>query len=206
MALIIVEPASTFKIRTSNWRQSGGVTYQRSDFTGRTRALRLGPAARWRCELELVPETGAPGQQLVASRAFLAAAARGDFGLKIPFFDSPQTATASCTSFGGTQAGFQINVQGLPASQTILPSGSIITLAWGVDRFQPCVLLANLVSNASGQGVLSMNQPAREPVIDGTVIILDRPFALMRAADALAWSHSPFQIHQLGSLQLEEVF
>lgn len=204
MALNIIDLPPNIRFRTSGWRQTGGVTYNRSAFTGATRAIRIGPAARWTCDLEIVPSTNATVYQQTIS--FMAAASRHDYAVRIPMVDLAQTATAICQTNGANQIGDTIALDGLPASTTILQPGAIITIVRNIDDEQSAVLLTPLTSNASGQATAFLNTPMRAAVPDNCTVRLALPRVLMRARDALAWDVSPGLVHGFQAVSMEEVF
>jgi hypothetical protein len=62
------------------------------------------------------------------------------------------------------------------------------------------------VADASGNATAQLGTPLRSSPSNGAVVELDRPWALMRALDPLAWSAAPGGIHGARQLQLEEAF
>ena len=203
MALTVLGIPPNVKFRTASWRQSGGVVYNRSVFTGAARALRLGPAARWTCELEIVPSTDPVSYQ--QARAFLAVAARHNFAYRIPMVDFAQTATATCLTNGTNQIGESIALDGLPNSTDLLGPGALITFVFDVGQEQSCTLLEQLTSNASGQATAILDVPLRRPIANNSTVLLAFPHCLMRAPQSLAWSVSAGQVHGFPSFTMEEV-
>jgi hypothetical protein len=203
MALTVLGLPPNVKFRTSGWRQTGGVVYNRSVFTGAARALRLGPAARWACELAIVPSTD-PAFYLQA-RSFLAGAARPDYAYRIPMVDLAQTATTSCLTNGTNQTGETIALDGLPNSTALLSPGALITFVFDIGQEQSCTLLEPLTSNASGQATAVIDVPLRRPIANNSTVLLAFPSCLMRAPQSLAWSVSAGQVHDFPSFTMEEV-
>ena len=86
MALTVLDIPPLVSFVTTNWRQSGGVIYNRSEFTGRTRALHIGPAARWACDFQIVATNDRAAVEQV--RSFLAVASRHDYAFRMPVADT----------------------------------------------------------------------------------------------------------------------
>lgn len=177
---------------------------QRAVFTGATKALLLGPSARWAFELEIVPSTDPAFYQ--QARSFLAAAARHNIAYRIPMVDFAQTATAACLTNGTNQLGESIALDGLPNSTAVLSPGALITFVFDVGQEQSCTLLQPLTSNASGQATAVIDTPLCRPIANNSTVLLALPHCLMRAPQSLQWSVLPAQIHEFAPITMEEVF
>lgn len=204
MALSIVDIPPLVKFVTTNWRQTGGVIYNRSEFTGRTRALRIGPAARWTCDFEIVPTTDAATIEQV--RSFLAIASRHDYAFRLPMTDAAQSATVTGAVNGAGQLGDTLAIDGLPVSTSVLGPGGIISVAQGSDDEQPLVLLTVLSSNGSGQATVLLNTPLRRAPADNAVVKIASPIAIMRLRDAMSYQVQPGLINTWPSFTAEEAF
>lgn len=204
MPLTIIDVPALARLRSVNWRQVGGVVYQRSEFTGRTKALQLGPASRWSCTFDLVPTATAAAFAQV--RLFMAALARPEYAVRMPLNTVAQTATATCLVNGGPQLGDAIAIKGLPVSTTVLEAGRFITFNLATDDEQTAVLLSALVSDGAGNATASINRPLRKAVVNNGVVRLAVATAIMRVPDAVQFTLDPAQIHEWPQLQAEEAF
>jgi hypothetical protein len=204
MALTVIDVPPLVKFRTTNWQQSGGVIYQRSEFTGRTKTLQTGPASRWSCDFEMVPVRD--DAQITQARSFMATLSRPEYAVRIPFNTVSQTGTATCLVNGGPQLGDTINVKGLPASTTVLSAGHFITFNLATDDEQTAVLLTALVSDGAGNATAFINRPLRKAVVNNGVVRLAVATAIMRVPDAVKFTLTPSQIHEWPELKAVEAF
>ena len=195
------------KIRSGSWRQTGGVIYNRSTFTGATRTLRLGPAARWSCELEFAPTGDEADLRLM--RQFMANLSRPDFAFRLPAVEVAQAASpvpATCLVMGANQLGQSLICDGLPNSTAILSSGHLISVALGADDEQLLVLNNDFTSNGSGEATFTFTTPLRKAPANNAVVKLHTPTALMRLRDPVGWNVAPATIYDFPALTAEEYF
>lgn len=204
MPLTLFDIPPLVKFVTTNWRQTGGVIYNRSEFTGRTRALRIGPAARWTCDFQIVPSNDPA--TIEATRLFLATASRHNYGFRLPMVDDAQSATITALVNGGGQLGETLNIDGLPNSATVLTAGEFISVTISSDDEQALLLTVNLTSNASGQATATLNTPLRRAPADNAVVKIASPVAIMRLRDALSYQVQPASIHTWSNFTAEEAF
>ena len=107
---------------------------------------------------------------------------------------------------GAANAGQTLALSGLALSARNLLAGDLITVPLPSGDEQLIPLTADLIADGSGNGTAQLGTPMRESPANGAVVELDRPTALMRALDPLAWSSRPGSIHDVRPLQLEEWF
>ena len=203
----IVDLPAGVVFRSANWQQQGGIIYNRSEFTGVTRALRLGPSARWSCDLELVPTGDAA--QLQNIRQFLAFSYSAVDGFRLPAVEYAQTASpvpATCTVNGAGQLGFTLSLTGLAPSITNLGNGTLISVSLPNGDEQLCALSAALTANASGVGTATLATPLRQAPSNGATVRLASPVAVMRLRDPIRWGVSPGAIYDVGTISAEEWF
>ena len=195
------------KIRSGSWRQVGGLVYNRSVFTGRTQALRLGPAARWTCELEFVPTGDQSDVRLM--RLWQSQMAVPGHAIRLPAVEIEQAASpvpATCLVNGANQLGFSLACDGLPNSRVILNGGQMVSVSLGADDEQLLIVNADATSNGSGQVTFGFNAPLRRAPADNAVVRLHTPTALMRLRDPVGWDVAPATIYSFPPLTAEEYF
>jgi hypothetical protein len=78
-------------IRAASWQQPPVYSLQRSEWTGRTRVIEIGPAARWACEADVRPMTDADLRQW---RAFQAAMMHPANKARVPATEGSQYGAA----------------------------------------------------------------------------------------------------------------
>ncbi len=204
MSITILDVPAAVRFRTHSWRQIGGKIYQRSEFTGRTKVIRIGPAPRWTCELEIVPSSDPAYIQQV--RSFLAIASRFDYAVRIFMNDVAQSAVPTCLVDGANQLGTSLNVDALPASQTILQPGDLMTVQLGSQDEQTVVLLTPLVSDSSGRATATFNEPLRQAPGDNAIVRISGAVAIMRIEDAVSFNINPGQVFDWPRLTAVEAF
>lgn len=206
--MAIIDFPAGVPLRAVNWRQSGGVIRNRSEFTGKTRELRLGPSARWRCDLEFVPTNSTTA--LNALRAFLAQVAQPGDGFRIVAVEGAQASSpvpVTCTVNGASQLGQTLNLTGLSASVTNLPAGAMISVPVATDDEQLFVLRSALTANGSGQAAATLATPMRASPANGATVRIHLPVATMRLDDsAINWAVSPGAVYDFAKLTAEEFF
>lgn len=107
---------------------------------------------------------------------------------------------------GAGQSGQALALTGLGRGIRNLRAGQLLTVPLPGGDEQLIALTEDLVGDSSGNGTAALGSPMRQSPAAGAVVELDRPWALMRATDPLAWSQSPGAIFSTPSLQLEEWF
>lgn len=204
----IIDFPAGIPLRAVNWRQSGGVVRNRSEFTGKTRELRIGPSARWTCDLEFVPTNSVTALNLL--REFLADMAQPGDGFRIVAVEGAQAVSpvpVTCTVNGANQLGQTLNLTGLRVSATNLPAGAMISVPVATDDEQLFVLRADLTANVSGQGAATLATPLRAAPANGATVRIHLPASTMRLSDsAVNWAVSPGGVHDFQRLTAEEFF
>jgi hypothetical protein len=213
VTLTVIDQFPEWKIRATNWRQTGGFIYQRSVLTGRTRQMRLGPSARWTCEIEFPPFQGNQNdgdEALRVQRNVLAFLQQAGSAFRLVAVDEPQTADpvpATCLVNGAGQMGFSLNVDGLPASTLFLRSGQMISVALAGGDEQLLTLRGpDVTSNGAGQATFTFDMPLRAAPADNAVVRIRWPVAVMRVRDPMGWDAAPGGIYQIPTLTAEEAF
>jgi hypothetical protein len=212
MSLTVLDQFPEWKIRATNWRQTGGLIFQRSVLTGRTKQLRMGPSARWTCEIEFPPFRGddIDGQALRVQRNVLAFLQEAGAAFRLVAVDEPQTADpvpATCLVNVGGQLGFSLYVDGLPADTLILRPGHLISVALpGGDEQLLTLSGLDVISNALGQALFTFATPLRAAPEDDAVVRIRWPVAVMRVRDSMGWDAAPGGIYQIPPLTAEEAF
>jgi hypothetical protein len=205
MAIINI-PAGLL-IRTANWRQEGGIIYNRSEFTGRTQALRIGPAGRWTADIEIVPTNTQAGVNTV--RAFLAQLYNPADSFRLSPADVQQvggTVSSTCLVNGANQLGFTLACDGVPNSLAILIAGQFISVALPNGDEQLLQLTANATSNGSGQVTFTFSTPLRAAPADNATVRLHFPTANMRIENPTRWDVSPGLVYTYPSFTAVEFF
>lgn len=196
-----------FRIRSQGWTMSGGIVFQRSEFTGADRAVRLGPGARWQCEIELVPTVSLTDLRIV--RSVLAIQNSPLSVYRIPAVETAQAVSpvpATCTVNGANQTGLSLAVAGLPNNTAILSAGHMISVALPNNSEQLFVITANATSNASGQATFTLGTPLRQSPANGATVRLHSPVSTMRLRPLVGWSVSPGLVYDFPAFTAEEVF
>ena len=206
--MAIIDFPAGIPLRAVNWRQSGGVVRNRSEFTGKTRELRIGPSARWTCDLEFVPTNSVTALNLL--REFLADMAQPGDGFRLQAVETAQAVApvpVTCLVNGANQLGQTLNLDGLQASVTNLPAGAMISVPITTDDRQLIVLRSALTANGSGQAAATLATPLRGPPADNAVVQVHFPVAAMRLSDsAVNWAVSPGGVYDFQRLTAEEFF
>ena len=204
----IIDFPTGIPLRAVNWRQSGGVVRNRSAFTGATRDIRLGPSARWTCDLEFVPTRSVTALNLL--RDFLAEMAQPGWGFRLRATEVAQAVSpvpATCLVRGANQLGQSLAVDGLNNSATVLTAGALVSVALPNSDEQLIALTANATSNSSGQATLSLASPLRAAPADNAVVRVHFPIGLMRLSDsAINWTVAPGGVYDFAQLTAEEWF
>lgn len=203
----IVDLPAGVVFRSANWRQQGGIIYNRSEFTGRTRAVRIGPSARWFCDLEVVPT--ASQAQLRNIRQWLASSYATIAGFRLPAVEVAQASApvpATCTVNGGSQLGFTLSLTGLATGVTNLADGSLISIALPNGDEQLCALAAPLTGDGSGVGIATLATPLRQSPSNGATVRLHTPVGVMRLRDPIRWAATPGTVYEIGTISAEEWF
>jgi hypothetical protein len=194
-------------IRTANWRQEGGIVYNRSEFTGRTQGLRIGPAGRWACDFEIVPARTQAGVNTV--RAFLAQLYNPADSFRLSPADVQQvagTVPATCLVNGANQLGFTLACDGVPNSIPILTAGQFISVALPNGDEQLLQLTANATSITLGRVTFTFSTPLRAAPADNATVRLHFPSANMRIENPSSWDVSPGLIYTYPSFTATEFF
>jgi hypothetical protein len=203
----IVDLPAGVVFRSANWRQQGGIIYNRSEFTGRTRAVRIGPSARWFCDLEVVPT--ASQAQLRNIRQWLSFSYATTVGFRLPAVEVAQASApvpATCTVNGASQLGFTLSLAGLATGVTNLANGSLISIALPNGDEQLCALAAPLTGDGSGVGIATLATPLRQSPSNGATVRLHTPVGVMRLRDPIRWAATPGTVYEIGTISAEEWF
>lgn len=194
------------RIANLEWSQPPSYAFNRSELTGKSRAVQLGPAARWSASGTLAPAKGGNARDV---RGFLVNMALPDAFCRLPMVTTGQTVSGYPTvGFvnGAGQLGYALALDGLQPSVTNLKAGDIIHVVLDVaGDWQPIVLGADLVANGSGAATATLTTPLRKSPADNAGVQLNIPVATMRMRDPLRWSHSPGGIYQ-SEVSFEEAF
>lgn len=191
-------------LKNVDWHQQLSQPQGRSEMTGATRIVELGPAARWMFKGELPP---LPPAKLIAWRGF-AAALRGHVNTfrLLATEGAQQPGTAAATVNGAAQTGYTLNLAGMAASRTVLSAGQLMTVRVGTGGDEQLIMLAaDLVSNAGGLGTATFSTPMRQSPVNGSIVELANPWALMRAIDPMRWAGGPAAFYTM-TLEAEEAF
>lgn len=205
---IISVPAS-LGIINLQWAQPPGYQVNRSELTGVTRTVQLGPAERWNASGRLVPRGNA---DLVTVRGFLANMKRPGNFARLPMVETPQVKTFGYPTLvlvnGAGQLGYSLNLKGLQPSVTNLLAGDIITIFLDGPNgiWQPIVLTADLVANGSGNGTASLSTPLRKSPGNNDEVELSVPTCTVRMRDPMAWEVTPGGVYLPGDFVAEEAF
>ena len=202
----IITMPSTLGLARLKW--SAPPTYQlnRSEFTGFTRMVEIGPAERWFATGEVVPDTLA---DIISVRAFIANMKRPNNFVRLRMTEAGQTTggwPTSATVNGAGQLGLTLSLAGLRPSQTNLLAGHIISVVLATEESQPIVLGADLVANGSGIGTATLTTPLRRSPANGAVVELQFPTCTMRMRDPLAWEANPGGVYGGVPFVAEEAF
>lgn len=207
MVQILVPPQVV--IRRQSWQRTDPKIIQRSEFTGSSRELLLGPAARWSCSADIVTRTL---DELNVVRGFLAEMSlTGAFAVVGNYPAGGQQtgltgASATALIAGGGQLGIQLNIDGLAPSTLHARKGHLINFGAGSGPAQVCVLRADLWANAAGQAQAQLDTPIRRSPVDNDIVHLRFPFHTMRLARPMAWNDELYQLAEIPPLQFEEYF
>jgi hypothetical protein len=194
-------------LKNISWQQTAPEVVNRSEFTGATRIIELGPPARWTAKGQLPPLKLAQATQW---RGFVGALRGRANTFRLPAIETMQkrpngAATATLATVSGAgQTGFTLTITGLIASVTALAAGSLITVTLASDE-QLLLLGADLVADVTGTGTASLSTPLRSSPAAGAAVEMAQPWALMRAIDPIAWSADagPLYAYQISA---EEAF
>jgi len=205
MAIIAI-PAG-LRLAGMKWTQPPAYQVNRSELTGATRTVQLGPAERWFATGRLVPRTL---DEMVTLRGFLAQMKRPDSFARLSMVERLQVTIpgrpTDCQVNGGGQLGYSLNLKGLAPGVTNLVAGQIIMVVIPGDFWQPIVLGANLVADGAGNGTATLTTPLRKSPADNDGVALSNPVCTVRMRDPLAWEATPGTIYQPGDFVAEEGF
>ena len=225
--MAIIDFPANIPLRAVNWRQQGGVIRNRSEFTGATRDIRIGPAARWTCDLEFVQTNNQAA--LITLRGFLAQMAMPGEGFRLIAVEEAQTAAPEppvCYVNGGGQLGFTLNVDGLinalPTSGPSLSldflsplfsadafavAGSLISVALPNGDEQLIALSGPILVSPTGTAAIPLATPLRQAPADNAVVRLLFPVGTMRLdSSAVNWNVQPGRVYGFEQLTAEEWF
>ncbi len=153
----------------------------------------------WECSLTLPPIVG---ETAVNSwRAFMASARGAANDFRIPVNEIAQSSsTATPLVNGSGQVGRSLNTDGWPISTTVLKAGQFLTI-----NNQLLQLTADVVSNGTGQAVISFEPSIRTSPSDNTAIEYKNPYALMYFVEDPGYSVEPGLVYSM-SFSLRESF
>ena len=203
----IIDIPVEIQFMTANWRQNGGITMQRSEFTGHTRGLRLGASARWTCEFEMSPVSDPV--KLNRNRAFIARMFQPASGFRIPAVvvrQAPDTVPDTCEVDGDDQLGQELLLKGLQESVTNLFAGQMISVALPNGDEQLITLTQDLIADVTGEGTAYLATPLRQAPDDEATVRLQVPVATMRLEQGQGWDVTPGPIYRFPTLSAIEFF
>jgi hypothetical protein len=205
MAIITIP--SSLGIRNLKWSQPPTYQTNRSDLTGATRTVSLGPAERWFASGTLVPVNIS---DLYAVRAFKANMKRPDNYMRLPMLEQAQALPAGqgtdCLVNGAGQLGYELDLKGLLPATVILQPGTIIMVVLDSIDWQPIVLADFLTSDGAGAATAKLTTPLRKSPENNAGVNLSFPVCTMRMRDPLAWEATPGLTYDMGDFIAEEWF
>lgn len=161
-------------------RRLSGVT-QRTSFASRL----------WTCQIELPPQQG---ESLAAWSLFFDQITdpANRFALTPPHYSGPGTGYAGANPLvnGALQLGQNLSVDGLLPSATVLLKGDflswLVTSAKGNTNRELNRATADVNSNATGQAVIPLLIPIRQPTTDNAAVEIFRPTALFAPDESVS--------------------
>jgi hypothetical protein len=194
------------RIAALEWQQPPTYAFNRSELTGKSRAIQLGPATRWSASGRLVPVKGADAK---AVKAYLALMSQPGNLCRLRMVEASQVTVGgrptSATVNGAGQLGLTLALSGLQASVTNLVAGDVISIVMASEDSQPIILGADLVANGSGQATAVLTTPLRKSPANAAAVELQWPTATMRMRNSLAWKVSPAPVYE-SEVAFEEAF
>lgn len=184
-------------------------TYQfnRSDLTGASRSIQLGPAQRWTATGRMVPVQGG---NLRIVRAFLAKMMVPTNFLRLTMVETGQVTVGGRPGVvlvdGSSNTGYSLALKSMAPGVTNLFAGDIITVILTSEDWQPIVLAADLVADGAGKGIATLSTPLRRTPLNNANVELNNPPAIVRMRDPLHWKASPGGVYEPGSFVAEEAF
>lgn len=181
-------------------REPGQVN--RSKWTGRSKVIGLPGAAAW-----LVAGTFSAitdEAKALPWRAFFIGlrGRRNSFRVRVGL--SQQTGAANPVVRAGGTAGLTVPLQGLPASQTVLQAGHLMTVSLPSGHERLVCLQAPLVSDSAGNAVASFAPELGEVPQAGAAVEIQWPYALVRlVSDTNGWDFSD-RVRQGFAIDAEE--
>lgn len=136
--------------------------------------------AYWEFEIELA---NVPERDALALDGFIASL-RGQVGTFTLVDYRREQLDKDFTGFvrGANQDGNILNIDGLPANQTLLVAGERMQVGVGQST-ELKILTADLISNSIGQSTVNFESPVRRIPADNTLITFKQPAGLFRLAD-----------------------
>lgn len=199
---IVVSPPVPLPIATVEWRLIEPAQVNRSEWTGRRKVIGLPGAPRWTAKIELVPFVSEANVR--RWRGWLAALQGPVNRFPVVACESQQTTASNPSVRAGAGNGRTLPLTGLPASATVLPAGAFLTVPLPSGHYRLVCLTAALTSDASGNATASFAPDLGEVPPYGTVVEIQKPYALMALTDDPAgWSVGRGQIYAI-TLNCEE--
>ncbi|RSV44419.1 hypothetical protein CA234_03110 [Sphingomonas sp. ABOLE] len=179
MAIII--PPAPLPLRDKKVRLRDPSQENTSKWTGTSKIIGLPGAAEW-----LVSGTFASISDEAKARpwrAFFVAlrGKRNAFRIRVGL--DQQTAVGNPTVRAGGSAGLTVPLQGLPASQTVLEAGHLMTVTLPSGHERLVCLTASLVSDAQGRATATFAPELGEVPQAGAAVEIQWPHALVRMSD-----------------------
>lgn len=185
--MAIIQAPAPFPLRDKNVRLREPAQLNRSKWTGRSKVIGLPGAAVW-----LVSGTFASitdEEKARPWRAFFVGLRGRRHSFRVRVGLERQTTAANPVVRGGANAGLTVPLQGLPASQTVLRAGHMITVTLPSGHERLVCLQADLVSDAIGNAVASFAPELGEVPQAGAAVEIQWPHALVRMAnDTNGWN------------------
>lgn len=175
--MAIIVPPAPLPLRGAKWRVPFPAQVNRSGWTGRRKVVGLPGAAMWTLSAEFVTTIGE--DRAKPWRGFFVSLNGPVNAFPVRASERQQTAAANPTVRAGAGNSNTVPLQGLPANQTVLLSGDLMTVYLPSGHRRLVCLTAPLVSNGTGQGTATFGPELGETPVAGATVEIQRPFGLM---------------------------
>ncbi|HEX8419474.1 MAG TPA: hypothetical protein VF638_05615 [Sphingomonas sp.] len=177
MTLII--PPARLPLRGAKWRCPEPAQVNRSGWTGTSKVVGLPGAASWTLSGSFVTQIGETHARRWRGFFMALRGPRNPFRM-VAIERALQTTAANPAVRAGANRGDTLPLQGLPANQTVLLTGDLMTVPLPSGHKRLVCLTADLVTNGSGQATASFGPDLGEVPVAGAIVEIREPFGLMR--------------------------
>lgn len=201
--MALINPPAPLRLRNARWRANVPAQVNRSGWTGKRKVVGRGGAFWWSMTGEFVPIVGATN--VPAWRGWFLDLEGPIHTFPVRAVEAQQTLSANPIVAAGTTNGFNVPLQGLPPSTTVLPKGSLMTITLPSGHGRLVSLSAALVTNGAGAGTAIFKQELTETPAIGAAVEIRWPYSTMSLASDFpaGWGVDPGQVYSF-SIEAEE--